>query len=251
MGDLLEKQNEGHLHLIEERRASKVYRIGNRCRKYYKYASIEQAKYECDMQNVFYSEGIKTPYCYSYGFDKQENMPFYECDYSSFNKIKVRHLEDSCIRNQIIDLIDKIANIDLQKVTFINERSYYEDLASSFIYIKDDIDWNKALNVLETETERCVCHGDFSLENLAFDKDGNIILFDYQHVFRGVKGWDLAYLIASLPHNIGEKLADKIDNLLLQKIQLATAVRFGRGVRKNYEVCFRKNNYIYWKEYRR
>ena len=248
MDDLFEKRS--GIQLIEERRASKAYRIGSRYRKYYKYSTIEQAKYECDMQNIFFSEGIKTPYCYGYGFDQQENMPFYECEYSDFKKIEVRHLEDSYIRNQIIELTDKIADIGLQKAEFINERSYYEDIASSFIYIKDDTDWNEALNDLKNESERCICHGDFSLENLAFDKNGNIILFDYQHVFRGRKGWDLAYLIASLPHDIGEKLVNSIDSVLLQKIQLAAAVKFGRGLIKNYEVCFREENYTYWKEYR-
>lgn len=248
MDDLFEKRS--GIQLIEERRASRAYKIGDRYRKYYKYASIEQAKYECDMQDIFYSEGIKTPYCYGYGFDQQTNLPFCECAYGRFNKIKVRHLEDSCIRKQIIELINKIADIDLQKAAFIHERSYYEDLANAFIYIQDDTDWNEALNVLKNETERCICHGDFSLENLALDKNGNVILFDYQHVFRGCRGWDLAYLIASLPHSIGEKLIISLDRLLLQRIQLAAAVRFGRGLRKNYEVCFREDNYTYWKEYR-
>lgn len=41
---------------------------------------------------------------------------------------------------------------------------------------------NLQKDILENEHKKVLCHGDFSLDNLSFDKDNNIVLFD----------WDLA-----------------------------------------------------------
>lgn len=237
--------------LLEERRTSKSYKIAGRYRKYYKYATIDQAEYESKMQILFLTNGIKTPHCYGHGFDKEKKAPYIECEYIKLRKIKPNQLLDSFIREKIYAIINKIRLIKSTEYNEIKETSYYNDLRSSFGYIDDDsIIWNDKLTSLQKQKEKYVCHGDFTLENLGFDDEGDIMLFDYQHVAMCNENWDLAFFIASLPYEIGYTVINSIDIKFLDMIRLAAAVRYGRGLRKNYEVDNRMRIYNYWKGYK-
>ena len=81
----IEKKN--NRVLLEERRSSISYKINNRYIKYFKYANVEHAKYEFDMQNLFYRNGINTPRCFGYGFDDELNMSYIECEYYDLQRI--------------------------------------------------------------------------------------------------------------------------------------------------------------------
>ncbi len=236
--------------LIEERRASVAYKVNGQYRKYLKYGTIGQAEFENNMQILFRKYGINTSRCIGFGFDSILGMPYVECEYCRFDYIGIEKLKDSGIREQLINIINRIRNINTTEIDSIREDVYYADLLHSLCYVDNDVKWNERLLSMKTHASKSVCHGDFTLDNLALNGSGEVVLFDFQHVSICDDCWDLAFFIASLPYDIGRLLIHTIDKQLLKLIQLAAAVRYGRGNRKSLEVKFRKANYEYWKEYK-
>lgn len=245
----MKKENQ-QMELIEERRASWAYKNGNRYRKYFKYATIEQAEYEYRMQKAFLEVGIKTPECYGFGVDDIFEKPYIECEYKHFKKIQVETVILPSVKSKVLALLDKISSVSAEELKMeIDNEIYYNDLSSALSYIDDGVDWKKSLIWLRNTKRKVLCHGDFSLDNLALDENGEVFLFDYQHVFLGVKGWDLAYMVASLPWRVGAEFLNgyMYDTALIRKIRLSAAIKYGRGLRKQDDLKQRTENYRYWK----
>ena len=70
-----------------------------------------------------------------------------------------------------------------------------------------------------------------------------MMIFDFQNSGYGVIGWDKAYFIASLPN---QKYYHYLSSEYTELVKIITALKYGRGLRKNFEIEERKSIYEYW-----
>lgn len=101
----------------------------------------------------------------------------------------------------ILRLLESSASRDARLATW---PTYVSELAPALDHANAECSWLShklgspgiVLNWLSTQSEDCLVHGDFGLNNLARHQD-EVVVYDFQSSCNGPCGWDRAYLIGS------------------------------------------------------
>lgn len=108
---------------------------------------------------------------------------------------------------------------------------------------------NSLFDYLETEfarLPRILCHGDFGLANCMTDKNGQIVLIDWEDAFLGTKNYDLCYWTTFMNHRnyyenlLGTECRDRKYNtaVIVMIIVLKEYISFLNGqIRQNKTSC--------------
>lgn len=228
---------------ICERRSTISYRDGNIFRKYYKYSGESEVIAEQRFSSEALHSGINCPKFLSWGYCDEKNM-----FYSEFEFIEI----DSINRKTVDASILKIALEQLEKMPFCaslnncSNEHLKRDLFSiiPFLPLEKQNEYILLIEELLSRNSEVYIHGDYSFENIGWDvKKNTVIIFDFQNSGYGVKDWDKSYLLSSIPN---VKLVSSISDISINLMKIITALKYGRGVRKNYEVEERKKIYEYW-----
>ena len=100
-------------------------------------------------------------------------------------------------------------------------------------------------------SEACeFCHGDFSFGNFGLNKNGDLLIFDFQHSGYAPKGWDISYLFSYLdPNKYTKKIGNNKD--ICKMSEIIAALRIARYYMKSDYSLLGKYKRIYeiWKTY--
>lgn len=229
---------------ICERGKSICFKIGSVFRKYHKYYDETVGIFENKIATELLRNNINTPEPLGFGFSKDRQMSYTDFRFHRIKKINPYELDSNLLKISI-ELLDKFpANIyccESWGNRYLPE--LYQQIDSG--QIKQKAEAKAILDYLKLYPERTFIHGDYSFENIGIDIDSNkIIVFDFIDSCIGIKDWDIAYLLGSIPY---EKVPiTYLTNHILKMIKLITAIKYIRGLRKNLEVPERKANYEYW-----
>ena len=159
---------------------------------------------------------------------------------------------DSINRNTVDASILKIALEQLKKMPLCDRLNncsnehLKRDLFSIVLFLppEEQDEYIRLTEELFSKNSEVLIHGDYSFENIGWDaKKNTVIIFDFQNSGYGVKDWDKSYLLSSIPN---VKLVSSISDINIDLMKIITALKYGRGVRKNFEVEERKKIYEYW-----
>ena len=226
-----------------ERRTTISYRDGGIFRKYYKYSREPEVMAEQKFSRKALNSGINCPQFLSWGYCDEKKM-----FYSEFEFIEIGSIN----RNTVDELLLKIALAQLEKMPLCdqlnryNDRHLKTDLFSiiPFLPLEGQNEYTRLVERLFLRNSEVLIHGDYSFENIGWDiKKNTIIIFDFQNAEYGVKDWDKSYLLSSIPN---VKLVSSVPDININLMKIITALKYGRGVRKNFEVEERKKIYEYW-----
>ena len=229
---------------ICERGKSVCYKDGNIFRKYHKYSNestvIKEGLISLNMSKL----GIPTPRYKGYDYSQEKQMFYSEYQYHEIIKIE----KVSITVNLLNKCISIINNIQLENdKTYKWEDDYLPNICRIIQYMPKEAqnESKKILRELKGSTKRKYIHGDYSFENIGVDKKNNqLIVFDFHDSCLGIQNWDLAYLLSSIPYYISREFCK--DKQTFKLLKLITAVKYARGLRKNFEIKERKSNYDYW-----
>lgn len=226
-----------------ERRATLSFRDGNVFRKYYKYFGEENVLLEQEFSELAQENGINCPNFLAWGYSNEKKM-----FYSEFNFVEIepinRHNVTKTIVQEALDQLKRMPHCNNLKIK--RDKPYEKDLISAISYLPSEThsEYSRLVKQLLSRKSEVMIHGDYSFENIGWDiKHKSVIIFDFQNSGYGVKDWDRAYLLSTIP---SFSLASSFlipDNAVMKII---TALKYGRAIRKNYEVEERKEIYEYW-----
>lgn len=226
-----------------ERRSTISYKDGRIFRKYYKYAEESDVIAEQRFSREAWYSGINCPRFLSWGYCEKKKM-----FYSEFEFVDMYSIDKNTVDTEIL----KIALEQLEKMPSCNRLSADSserlrgNLLSivSFLPLEIQNEYIRLIEKLFFRHNEVFIHGDYSFENISWDiKKKTVIIFDFQNAGYGVKDWDKSYLLSSIPN---VKLVSSIPNININLMKLITALKYGRGIRKNFEVKERKKIYEYW-----
>lgn len=236
--------------IISDRRQSICCKRGDIFRKYFKYADEKTAEHEGKYSRLYEKIGINTPHFIRTGFSKKRSLFFNEYDYIDMPELDSKMLDESLL-SKILDLSSLVASSKVFPADGIN--FWNQNYRANLIYALNNlekfvkVDSQLLLGRVYSQEISVVMHGDFSLANMSLSNE-KLYLYDFASAGCSPKWWDLGYMIASLPPGLGKKIYDLFshDENMLACIQLAAAVKFGRGLRKCEEIEFRQNVFEYW-----
>lgn len=238
--------------IISDRRQSFCCKDGDIFRKYFKYGNKQAAEHEGKYSRLYEKIGINTPHFVRTGFSEKFKLFFNEYCYIDMIELSSAVLDESLF-TQLLNLLNLVANSKIlltDGVDFWNQY-YRADLTNALNWLKKfvKIDERLLLERVYLQEVSVVMHGDFSLANMSFSNE-TLYLYDFASAGCSPKWWDLGYMIASLPPSFGKRIYDMTnhDENLLSCVQLASAVKFGRGLRKCEEIAFRQNIFEYWSD---
>lgn len=226
-----------------ERRSTISYKDGRIFRKYYKYAGEFDVIAEQRFSREAWYSGINCPRFLSWGYCEKKKM-----FYSEFEFVDMYAIDKNTVDTEIL----KIALEQLEKMPLCNQLNpdsnehFRGNLLSivSFLPLEVQNEYIRLIENLFFRHNEVFIHGDYSFENIGWDiKKKTIIIFDFQNAGYGVKEWDKSYLLSSIPN---VKLVSSIPDININLMKIITALKYGRGVRKNFEVKERKKIYEYW-----
>ena len=230
--------------IIEERPASFGYRRGNIFRKYYKYASLAEAEKEAENARVAHVAGVFCPRHIEFGYSKERNMFFNDFQFHNIRKLNVYELSENDW-NEIKHFLSSMPKMSVN-VPF-GQTYYFRQMQSALAQYSSLLsnDLQELMSFAGCQISEKFMHGDFSLENIGRDlSSGKLILFDFQSSGNGPVGWDWAYMLASCPWQVAEPLLD--DASTLPFVKIISALKYARGIRKNFELELRRENYEHW-----
>ena len=237
--------------VIAEKKQSLCYRDGNVFRKYFKYGNRQMAEHEGKISRLYESFAISTPHFIKTGFSKERALFFNDYQY-----VDMSSLTEENFNRDLFQKIYAILNQAIVSRIFYDEemepwsQRYKSDLSYALGILKEnvDIDGNLLLQKVCAQEISVIMHGDFSLSNMALSGD-MLYLYDFASAGYASQWWDFGYLIATLSPTLGRKLYESVFNEpLLDCIKLASAVRFGRSLRKKESLENRRNIFRYWSE---
>lgn len=226
-----------------ERRSTLSYKDGKIFRKYYKYCGEDEVIAEQRFSNEALNSGINCPKFLSWGYCDEKKMFYSEFEFVDIYSIN-RDTVDTSILKIALKQLDKMPLCD-QLNNCVNEH-LKKDLFSiiPFLPSAEKNEYIQLINELFTKSSEVFIHGDYSFENIGWDvRKNTVIIFDFQNSGYGVKDWDKSYLLSSVPDI---ELAFSISDININLMKIITALKYGRGVRKNFEVEERKKIYEYW-----
>ena len=230
-----------------ERRATISFRDGNIFRKYYKYSGKEDVLLEQEFSRLAQENGINCPTFLAWDYSNKKNMFYSEFDFE-IEPIN-RHTVTKTVVQEALDQLKRMPYCN--DLTIKRDKPYEKDLISVVSYLPIEIhsEYSRLVEWLLSRKSEVMIHGDYSFENIGWDiKNKSVIIFDFQNSGYGVKGWDRAYLLSTIPNfSIASSFLIP-DNLIPDNdvIKIITALKYGRAIRKNYEVEERKKIYEYW-----
>lgn len=230
--------------LLCERRSTISYKDGSVFRKYYKYANENDVIAEKEASIKAFESGVNCPQFIRYGYSDEKGMFFSEFEFISIKNID-RHFVNEEIVRKALNIINLMPEGSNTKNSFNNEKMK-ENFFSivSFLPTKSQKEYQYLVNRILAQKREVLIHGDYSFENIGWDvKHNTLIVFDFQNSGYGVRGWDKAYLLASLPNTQYKyMISEKYHEL----IKIVAALKYGRGIRKGIEIEERKKIYEYW-----
>ncbi|SEA96986.1 Phosphotransferase enzyme family protein [Pseudobutyrivibrio sp. ACV-2] len=226
-----------------ERRTTISYRDGDIFRKYYKYLGKEDVLLEQDFSRLAQESGINCPVFLSWGYCVEKEMFYSEFRFVEIEPIN-SHRVNKTILLEALDYLNKMPSSNNQ--THKRDKPYEQDLLSIVTYIPFDkrSEYNKLVRQLLYRKSDVMIHGDYSFENIGWDVIHNkIIVFDFQNSGYGVNDWDRAYLLSSISNF---SLVSSLPTPDIDMMKIISALRYGRAIRKSYDVEDRKKIYEYW-----
>ncbi len=239
--------------IISDRRQSLCCKDGDIFRKYFKYGDKKVAEREGQYSLLYEKMGINTPHFVRTGFSEKFRRFFNEYCYIDMIELSLTMLDENLL-TKLLEQLNLVANLKILPADGIDfwNQSYKSNLTSAINWLKKfvNIDEQLLIERVYLQEVSVIMHGDFSLANMSFS-DETLYLYDFASAGCSPKWWDLGYMIASLPPNFGKQLYDMTnhDENLLSCVQLASAVKLGRGLRKHEEVAFRQNIFKYWSDF--
>lgn len=236
--------------IISDRRQSFCCKDGDIFRKYFKHGDKRTAEHEGKYSRLYERIGINTPHFIRTGFSDKRNLFFNEYCYMDMVELSPALLDEN-LSSKLLELLTCVADSKILPGDGINfwNHDYKADLTSALNVLKKfmEIDEQLLLERVYSQKVSVVMHGDFSLGNISLF-NGKLYLYDFESAGCSPKCWDLGHMISSLPPSLGKKICDmtNYDEELLSCVQLAAAVRFGRGLKKCVELDFRRNVFEYW-----
>ena len=232
-----------------ERGGSVCFRLGDVFRKYYKHGSGQDAKREGEYSRAFEAFGLNTPRYFGSGFSAEKKMYYSDFQYREFQKLSPEMLKKKSVTGQIKDVLEVMRSQPACSEDGVQywKKFYLKDLRQGLSYLDQERHLEALLGQLERATEFTYMHGDFSLENIGVERStGKIIVYDFQMSGAGVRDWDEAYFLSSIPCEYAP-FFDNGAGRNVELVRLITAVKLGRGIRKQFQVEERKKNFAYWR----
>ena len=234
-------------NVIVERPASLGCRVGNVFRKYYKYADENVARMElCNARTAFLG-GVPCPEPIDMGYSKLRRMHYCEFRFHKLEKIDPGQLALS--ERQTLSMVyQRISSVRCNR--FVGGggwAKYVSCLEKTLPYVpeRERSAVEKGLDGLRRMPNDCFVHGDFSLVNIARDGEtGKLMVFDFQDACRGVRDWDWAYFLASVPVDVAEEW--KPGRRVRELMRIVSAVKLARARRKNFEIGLRTEIFDHW-----
>jgi hypothetical protein len=234
-------------NLIVERPASLGCRVGNVFRKYYKYADANAALTELRNARTAFLGAVPCPEPLDVGYSELRKMHYCAFRFHKLEKIDPRRLTLSEWQSLIMicqGISDVRCNGPLGGGSWAK---YVSGLETTLPYVPERVRsaLAKELDGLRCVSNDCFTHGDFSFVNIARDGEtGELMVFDFQDSCRGVRNWDWAYFLASVPVDIAEEW--KPDRSVRKLMRIVSAVKLARARRKKTEVGFRTEIFDHW-----
>ena len=245
-------------YIICNRRQSICCQEDKIFRKYFKYADKQIVEHEAKYSRLYEALRINTPHFIKTGFSKRYGLFFndyYYIDMTPLNEADI----DKNIFQQISVNMNKIAGAKILHSDGIKfwEQRYRADLIYALSFLKN-INTDILLQKVYEQKISVIMHGDFSIFNMGLS-DNIIYTYDFASSGCAPLWWDWGYFIASLSQNSGRKIYDSLrseneykykstNDDLLHCVQLASAVKFGRALRKHEDIEQRCNIFKYWSE---
>lgn len=219
------------------------YKDENIFRKYYRYSNDPSVDREGKIANILLKEEFPVAKHYKTGYSDENQMRFNEFDFVEINSIT----EDDIDKEVVSKALSLIKH--LQKVKYVEDgywNSYYEkDLIRCLEYSPNLKNDSIKLLAEIKNYPKMFLHGDFSLKNFGYRANTkDLFLYDFQTACNGPIDWDIAYFMATL--SIPYSNLFEYDERILAMIKLITAVRLGRGSRRNIELKRRSEIQEYW-----
>jgi len=226
-----------------ERRSTISYRDGAVFRKYYKYAKEQDVLLEMHYAIEAKNSGINCPAFIGWGYNADKQMFYSEFEYVEIRKIERADAGTHEIQ-MALDLLCAMPKCK-NKIAIDDEKKAKELLAVSPILPKGiQQEYENLVRKLLDAKSTVMIHGDYSFENIGWDVDRDtLITYDFQNSGYGTPGWDKAYLLSSIPNT---ELASSFSEGCFELIKIFSALRYGRGLRKQLEVDERKRIYEFW-----
>lgn len=229
--------------LLCERRSTISYKDGKIFRKYYKYANEDDLVSEMNCSIMANESGVYCPKFIKYDYSNEKKMLYSEFEYVNILYIDRHNVSEEIIK-MALAVIDSMPMIQQEKkidnLKLVDEINF----VAGFLPSGDKPKYVELGNKVLNRKSEILIHGDYSFENIGWDKDHNkLIVFDFQNSCGGICGWDKAYLMASIPNKKFYHLIPESDYEL---IKLIAAIKYGRGIRKGIEIEERRAIYEYW-----
>lgn len=226
-----------------ERRSTISFRDGEVFRKYYKYAGESEVILEQRFSNEALYSGINCPKFLSWGYCDEKMMFYSEFEFKEIEPIN-RYTVDKSILKTVLEQLNKMPICNLRS----DCRNEYlkKELSAVIEFLPMDVqrEYICLIKKLFLKKNEVLIHGDYSFENVGWDvKKNTVIVFDFQNSGYGVRDWDKSYLLSSIPDI---SLVSTIPDINIHLMKITTALKYGRGVRKKFEVEERKRIYEYW-----
>lgn len=226
-----------------ERRSTISFREGEVFRKYYKYAGESEIILEQRFSNEALYSGINCPKFLSWGYCDEKMMFYSEFEFKEIEPIN-RYTLDKSILKTVLEQLNKMPMCNLKS----DCRNEYlkKELSAIIEFLPMDVqsEYIRLIKKMFLIKNEVLIHGDYSFENVGWDvKKNTVIVFDFQNSGYGVRDWDKSYLLSSIPDI---SLVSTIPDINIDLMKIITALKYGRGVRKKFEVEERKRIYEYW-----
>ena len=228
---------------LNERRSTISYKDNNIFRKYYKYASEEEIQKEKEVALLAYENGIHTPKFLNMSYSSTKKMFYSEFEFVEIKSLDKKYI-DKRIISEAIEIIDKMPHATTYGFTC--QCQYIDELYQVEEYIpeRNRPEYRQLIEKIHTRGDDRIIHGDYSFENIALDiKKSKLIIFDFQNACVGPKEWDKAYLLATV-HN--KEFYSLVSKRMKDMIKIIVAMKYGRGIRKGFEIGERRHIYEYW-----
>lgn len=226
-----------------ERRSTISFRDGEIFRKYYKYARKNEVVLEQRFSDEALYSGINCPQFLSWGYCDKKKMFYSEFEFKEIKPIN-KYKVDKLILAKTIEQLDKMPKCN-QRSDCQNEFLKKELCAiKEFLPMDVQSEYIRLIEKLLSQKNEILIHGDYSFENVGWDvKKNTVIVFDFQNSEYGVRDWDKSYLLSTIPDI---NLVSTIPDINIDLMKIITALKYGRGIRKNFEVEERARIYEYW-----
>ena len=233
--------------VIVERPASLGCRVGNVFRKYYKYAGADVALTELRNARTAFQGGVPCPEPLDVGYSELRKMHYCAFRFHKLEKIDPRRLTWSEWQSLVM-IYQRISSVRCNRpLGGGGWAKYVSGLETTLPYVPERVRsaLAKELDGLRRVPNDHFTHGDFSFVNIARDGEtGEMMVFDFQDSCMGVRDWDWAYFLASVPVDLAKEW--KHDRRVRELMRIVSAVKLARARRKNAEVEFRTEIFDHW-----